>query len=436
MTDAKPKGRKGLIEYIILIGLRGGISFSQLIIVLVAGTLLDKADFGRFAIIYAGARLLASIAGFGAPSYLLKDVPFRQAQDRPWHSIKSASAWFLALPLALCAATGAVLEGFSSLNLPFYPLNPGEGAMLAATGFFWSIALLFGAWVRATRSSMEAMFVSDLAPPLALLCGLLGLWLLGVKSVATIFLACCALLLLGQIALLSIHAVRRWIPVGGANAEPIALKDLTAYWGAVILQTASTQIDVIIAGAVVGPVATGIYALIKRITNIIAIPQSIVVWILAPRVSRATAVGDSSGLQAAARYGTKMAFLPAIAITAAIAVSAPLWFAHFDIAWNGVNIAVLAMLLFANLFSVACGLPIMFATQTGNPSLAVKALGMANIVTAIWLVAAGHFFGVVAIAIGQTIMFACINLPVGRTLKAKYGLQISALSLISKGPMQ
>ncbi len=433
MTAAKPKGRRGLLEYGVLVLLRGGISFSQLIIVLVAGTLLDKGDFGRFAIIYAGARLLASIAGFGAPSFLLKDVPFRQAKAMPWHSVKSALAWFLALPLAMCAATGAALEGIGSLSLPFYPLNPGEGAVLATTAFFWSIALLFGAWVRATRSSMEAMFVSDLAPPLALLAGLAGLWWAGIENVAAIFLACCALLLLGQIGLLLIHAIRRWIPVGGRDAEPIALKDLTPYWGAVILQTASTQIDVIIAGAVVGPVATGIYALIKRITNIIAIPQSIVVWILAPRVSRATALEDTAGLQAAARYGTKMAFLPALVITAAIAVTAPFWFAHFEIAWNATNIAVLAALLFANVFSVGCGLPILFATQTGNPGYAVSALWWANVITAVWLLTAGYIWGVIAIAIGQTIMFACINLPVGRKLMAKYGIQISAVNLIRVG---
>ncbi len=432
MSAAKPSARKSLFEYATLVVLRGGISLSQFIIVVIAGTILDKTDFGRFAIVYAGARLLASFAGFGAPSFLLKDVPFRQAKGMPWHSVPTALKWFVALPLLICAIFGASLELIAAQNFTLYPLRSGEGGMLAATGFFWSLASLLGAWVRATRSSMEAMFVAEFAPPLALVAGIVAMWWLGNTRVAAIFLVCCGLLLVGQIVLLLLHAATKWIPVGGDGAQPIAFKDLTAYWWTVLLNTASTQLDILIAGVVAGPLATGIYALIKRITNIIAIPQSIVVWILAPRISRASALDDTNGLQAHARYATKMAFLPAIAIAALIGLTAPWWFAHFEIAWLPTNIAMLGLLLFANLFSVSCGQPFLFATQTGNPQIAVRALIWANMFSVIWLFAAGASMGIVAIAVGPTLMYAIINVYSRQKLKALYGIEISALNLLKK----
>lgn len=436
MTQASPTppaagGKKSLIEYALLVGIRGGISFSQLIIVIVAGKLLDAATFGRFAIIYAGARLLASVVGLGAPSFLLKDVPARQARGEPWHKVSAVLRQFFLLPALGCILAAFVLEALGYSGTGYYPLYFGEGAALALTAYLWSTALLFGVWVRATRSSMEAMFISDLAPPLALLAALLALWGLGDTSLVHIFVLCCALLFAGQLVMTGWHLLRRWIPVGGADAAPIALRQVTPYWSTVLLNTASSQIDIIIAGAVTTPVATGVYAVIKRITNIIAIPQSIIVWILAPRVSRASAVDDRPALAAAARYSSRFAFLPALVIGALIGVTAPWWFAWFDIAWNVSTTATLALLLAANLLSVGFGQSLLFATQTGNPGMASRALTVATVVAALWMAVAGHWLGVVAIAAGQIVMYLLINWPIGRGIKRLYGIEITALNLVT-----
>lgn len=420
------------LQFAMLAAMRMGISFSQLVIVVVAGTLLDQADFGRFAIIYAGARLLAAFAGLGAPSFLLKDVPWRQARGLPWHSAGAATLTFIVYPALICAAAGAGAEAIGSTGTAYYPLLPGEGAAMALLGFVWAGMLALGAYVRTTRGPTEAMLVADLYTPLAMLAALVALWAAGLPQVIRIVLLCCVIVGATQLAMLAWHAVRGWIPVGGPNAELVRIRELIAYWGTVLLNTASTQIDILIAGSVVGPVTTGVYTIIKRITNILALPMSIAVWMLAPRISRASATDDRNALAAAARSGIRLAFFPALALTVAVAASAPWWFAWFEIPLAREAIAVLAILLFANLLSVAFGPSMMFATQTGMPQVAVRALLMAVVVAGAWMAIGGTLGGVVLIAIGQVLMYLIINIPIRRAVSRRFALDYSISSMFSR----
>ena len=420
------------LQFAMLAAMRMGISFSQLIIVVVAGTLLDKADFGRFAIIFAGARLLAAFAGLGAPSFLLKDVPWRQAKALPWHSTSAAMLTFIVYPALICAAVGAGAEAIGSTRTEYYPLLPGEGAVMALLGFAWAGMLALGAYVRTTRGPTEAMLVADLYTPLAMLAALVMLWSIGLADLIDLILLCCAIVGATQLAMLAWHAVKGWIPVGGPDAEPVRIRELLAYWGTVLLNTASTQIDILIAGSVVGPVATGIYTIIKRITNILALPTSIAVWMLAPRISRASATDDRKALAAAARSGIRLAFFPALALTVAVAASAAWWFAWFQIPLTSETIALLGILLFANLLSVAFGPSMMFATQTGMPQVAVRALLMAVVLAGAWMTIGGTLGGVVLIAIGQVLMYLIINIPIRRAVSRRFALDYSISGMFSR----
>jgi O-antigen/teichoic acid export membrane protein len=417
------------LQFAMLAAMRMGISFSQLIIVVVAGTLLDKADFGRFAIIFAGARLLAAFAGLGAPSFLLKDVPWRQAKALPWHSTGAATLTFIVYPALICAAVGGGAEAIGTTGTEYYPLLPGEGAVMALLGFVWAGMLALGAYVRTTRGPTEAMLVADLYTPLAMLAALVMLWTIGLADLIDLVLLCCAIVGATQLAMLTWHAVKGWIPVGGPDAQPVRIRELLAYWGTVLLNTASTQIDILIAGSVVGPVATGVYTIIKRITNILALPMSIAVWMLAPRISRASATDDRAALAAAARSGIRLAFFPALALTFAVAATAPWWFAWFEISLVRESIAVLCILLFANLLSVAFGPSMMFATQTGMPQVAVRALTVAVLVAGGWMTIGGGIGGVIAIAFGQVLMYLLINTPIRRAVLRRFGLEYSILSM-------
>ncbi|MEP0189426.1 MAG: hypothetical protein ABJP70_02890 [Erythrobacter sp.] len=430
MARLKHLARGNTLQFAMLAAMRMGISFSQLVIVLVAGSLLDKSDFGRFVIIYAGARLLASFAGLGAPSFLLKDVPYRQAQNQPWQSARSAALTFAVYPAAICVAVGALAEAIGATGTPFYPLSEGEGAVMAGLGFCWAGMLALGAYVRVTRTPTQAMMIADLFTPATMLASLVLMQILNWTSLLPLVLTCCTILILAQLIMLMWHAAKKWMPIGGANAAPVKLRALIPYWGTVILNTASTQIDILIAGSLAGPVATGVYTIIKRITNVLALPMSIAIWILAPRVSRASATDDRAALDKAARTGIGLAFLPALALAILVAVSSPWWFAYFDIAWGGEALALLGILLFANLLSVAFGPSIMFATQTGMPQVAVRSLSLAVLTAGAWMIIGGSIAGVIAIAIGQVIMYICINVPIRLAVKKRFGFDYSLAAFI------
>ncbi len=422
------------LQFAMLAAMRMGISFSQLVIVVVAASLLGPADFGRFAIVFAGARLLAAFAGLGAPSFLLKDVPWRQARGLPWHSAGAAMLTFIVYPALICAAVGAGAEAIGRTGTAYYPLLPGEGAAMALLGLVWAGMLALGAYVRTTRSATEAMLVADLYTPLAMLAALAALWAIGLPQVTRIVLLCCAIVGATQLAMLAWHAARGWIPVGGPDAEPVRIRELIAYWGTVLLNTASTQIDILIAGSVVGPVATGVYTVIKRFTNVLAIPLSIAVWIIAPQISRASATGDRAVLERCARTANRLSFLPCLVLAAGVAGSAPWWFAWFGFAMTAEALAVLGILLLANVLSVALGPSTAFATQTGMPGLAVRSMALAIAVAGAWMALGGAWLGIAAIALGQVIMYLFINIPVRQVILRQYGFDFTILAMLRRAP--
>lgn len=431
MGAEKISKKRSLLELVTLVGLRGGISLSQAIVVFVAGTLLDFENFGRFSIIYAGMRILASLAGFGAASFVLRDIPARLELGKPGHRAGNVLLNFVFFPALTCLAVAGILEALATTESSYYPLLQGEGAALAATAFVWGQAQLFGAYIRATRTSMEAMFTSDLFPPIALLISLLAFWFAGEADVIKIYAGCIALILAGVAILICLHFLFRWIPLS-AQGQPFGVKDSVPYWGAVSLNTASSQLDIVLTGVLLGPTSAGIYALLKRAANLVAIPQSIAVWIFAPRVSRASAVKDTVKIMNAAKSSTKLSFLPGLLLAAFIGISSFYWFAHFELEANQSNFLLLALCLAAQLTSIGFGLSHMFATQTGMPSVAVKAISRAILIAAATMFILTQFVGVFGIVIGQIVMFIFVNYPTRKAMLSKYNVDISATNLIRR----
>ena len=116
----------------------------------------------------------------------------------------------------------------------------------------------------------------------------------------------------------------------------------------------------------------------------------------------------------------------------AVAASAAWWFAWFQIPLTSETIALLGILLFANLLSVAFGPSMMFATQTGMPQVAVRALLMAVVLAGAWMTIGGTLGGVVLIAIGQVLMYLIINIPIRRAVSRRFALDYSISGMFSR----
>ena len=419
-----------LASFVTIGTIRGLTAVSQLIIIAVASRVFDKATFGRFAIAMAGARLLASLSGLGANSYLLKDVPFRQERQLGWHSYQSTFLFFVVAPLAICTIAGFATEWLSTLNSTYYPLQPGEGVAVAALGFLWANMLTLGAYVRVTRSSTEAMIASELTVPATLVIALGATSWTDQGNVAEVLVLAGACLATIQLVMLLWHMRIRWIPIGGRRSEHISLRELTAYWGTVLLNTMTGQLDVVLAGTIISPVTVGLYMIIKRLSNMMTIASSIVVWMLAPQISRATAAEDSRALQQLARKAMHLTIIPAILIAAALAATVPWWTAYFDVARTPTFYLLLSMMLGGTLVSMAIGTTIMFATQTGMPGSVVRALSLALLIAVPVMLTAGTQIGILGVALGQLVLILMMKLPVHRAILHRHGFDISIFNLI------
>lgn len=429
MTNDKEFDMSSIANFISIGAVRGFTAISQIIIVAVASQVFDKSTFGRFAIALAAARLLSSASGLGASSFLLKDIPYRQQQSKGWHRISSALLYFLVIPLIICILFAVLLEGLAYLEAGYYPLKSCEGAAVSALGFLWANMMALGAYVRVQRSGSEAMVVSELIVPSAVLCALGVCWLAGSVSVVAVLMFSSALLLLVQLIMVGWHIMSNWIPVGGINSEKIALKDLIAYWGTVVLNTMTGQLDIVLAGTIISPATVGIYVILKRISNMLIIASSIVVWMLAPVISRASAAGNHAELHEAARRAMQLTIAPALVITIFIVSTVPIWTAYFDLQLNQTFYVLFVVMMCSQLISVAVGSTIMFATQTGMPGIAARALFFAILVAAPLILIGGSLFEIVGVAIAQLTMILLMKLPVHHAIRQRHGIDVSVLNL-------
>ena len=426
MTSAKTeKLQRTFFAFFGITTIRALTAVSQVVIIAVASTLFGKDEFGRFVICYALARLLQAGSGLGAQSYLLKDIPYRQVYGHPWHSVRTTALFFVVGPLVICILAGVIFERLAVNNVFFYPLLTGQGASVAFFAFFWTILVTLAAYVRALRSSSEAMFLSELTAPLTLLLAMgVGAWR-GELSVIWLLTSAGLMLLLVELMMLGWHAWKSWMPVGGPCGESVSFKELRAYWGTVMLNTMSSQIDIVLAGVVLSPASIGLYAVIKRVANVTTFAVSVVVWMYAPKVSRASAANNISALSCIARRSIQFTLGAGVIILMLLLVFLPWWTSFFEIAKDETFWVLLVLMLGGQMLSVSLGTTVMFATQTGHPQIMVKSLSIAVAVVAPLILIAGSMFGVIGVAATQLLMVFLMKWPVRRYLLSQRGLDVS-----------
>ncbi len=87
-------------------------------------------------------------------------------------------------------------------------------------------------------------------------------------------------------------------------------------WGTSILGMTMAQVDLIIGGTLMSAEALGLYALLRRIANVVALPVTVATWVSAKPVAAAYGAGDQSALKHASAVGSQIAWYPALGIAA------------------------------------------------------------------------------------------------------------------------
>lgn len=335
------------------IALRGGIVAVNFAVMLGLAALLGLDVFGRLAVIWGLALVSATVMSLGAPLLLLRVLTDGRGLSRV-----DLIRHVLVYP-ALLAATALIILDWLLPQLPWT-------AILSA-GFCINLLTCLASLMRALGSINLSMLLRDAAPQLALFvaaCLLQGTEQVSILELSAFAMAGLAVLAGGWCAR---HPSRD--SVFGLSRDLVPPSP--ALWGTSVLGMVLAQVDIIVGGALLSPEQIGLYAVSRRIANLIALPVSVATWVSAAPVSRAFADGDMNRLQRASQSGSGIAFLPGIGLFLAALAAMPImsWLPELADAQSArwvftiLLTGALAQVVFASGYTVAtlCGLAHMSA---------------------------------------------------------------------------
>ncbi|PUB12126.1 lipopolysaccharide biosynthesis protein [Yoonia sediminilitoris] len=277
-----------------LIALRGvivGINFA--IMVGLAGW-LGLGVYGQLAVTWGLALLVSGIIGVGAPLLLLRALS-------DGDKIPIGRLWMMTLvyPAGMCLAGWWLM----SVLLPTM-----QWAVIFGAAFAVHLSQCLASVMRALGSVSWSMFLRDSGPQLAL--GVAGF---AAAAQSAPIVATAAFLLGGAIIPAGIWCLRhpkRAEVIGGAQARPFP----NALWANSVLGMGAAQADIIVGGAFLSPEQIGLYALLRRITNLVVLPVSVATWVTSVPVAAAHGAGDRTALARHSAHASQIAIIPGIGL--------------------------------------------------------------------------------------------------------------------------
>ncbi|MBT0957780.1 oligosaccharide flippase family protein [Alphaproteobacteria bacterium KMM 3653] len=277
--------------------------------------LLGLDGFGRLSFLWALAMIGGTLLSLGLPLYLLRELSKSGTEARPI-SPRSLAFLTLALPGAL-AALLALIYGLLSPLLP-----PLPALALLAAGFTLHLTGCAACILRACGSMHASMVLRDAAPTLVLFLAALTATAADRAEPTTILTtfcilntALCAILLRALFKRLS--AARLIAPKG--RSLPLTL----TFWGSSLAGTGYAQVDLLLGGLILGAGDLGLYALVRRCANLVALPVSVATWVIAPRTAQAHESGDAAALARLSAEGNQIALIPGTVIALTLLCAAP-----------------------------------------------------------------------------------------------------------------
>jgi O-antigen/teichoic acid export membrane protein len=263
-----------------------GVNFG--VMMLLAATLGFDA-FGKLAVFWGIALVIAPVVSFGGPLLLL-----RALTDGGGVSARGILLHIVTLPAAMALA-GMIIFAV------IWPALPWELILLNA--FCINVLTCIASVMRALGSVNISMALRDCGPQVSL--GLAVLIAGPVLLAAAFWMACFAV---AAGAWVLRHSHRRNI-INQCHPTPRVSPSL---WGTSVLGVGLSQVDIIVGGALLSPTQIGLYVVLRRVANLVALPVSVATWVSANAVSETHARGDLHGLQAASLMGSRVALVPGL----------------------------------------------------------------------------------------------------------------------------
>lgn len=339
MISARLSGLIGKIAGPTLL-LRAGVVGGNFAVMMGLAWGLGLARFGELMVLWGMAMVAATIMSVGAPHLLL-----RVMGDGTGMHPAGLLRQVVLLPLLL----GAIAFGVLPAVLP----GVAWGAVIL-TGLAVNALSCLASMMRALGSVQMSMFLRDGGPQLAL-----GAAAFLMSGVSEILLAAA-----GFMAVLGLFAGLFCLfhPAIGASLHADGDRGAirVGLWANGALGMATAQIDIILGGYVLSADQIGLYALLRRIANLVALPVSVATWVSAGPVAAAFGAADKVALRVASTAGSRVALWPGAVLFGVALLSVMMWPALGDARLLAVVLLVGAFVqvCLASGFTVAtlCGL--------------------------------------------------------------------------------
>ncbi len=288
---------------------RVGVVGGNFAVMMALAVWLGLDAFGQIAVLWGLAMVAGTVVSVGAPLLLLRILT-------DGGGVTAGGLW------RQIALYPAGLAAVALLVLPrAVPDVPWVAVMLA--GLAVNAATCVASVMRGLGSVQLSMLLRDGLPQLALGAAAV-LW----GPAAGGIMAGAAVIMGGAATLLLVICLRR--PAIGALIQPGGDGGAIRYglWGTAVLGMAAAQVDIIVGGSILRADQIGLYALLRRVANLVALPVSVATWVSAVPISAAFGMQDRTALRQASAAGSRIALLPGAVLFLAALLLLP-WVAPF-----------------------------------------------------------------------------------------------------------
>ena len=251
---------------------------------------LGLSTYGGLIFLWGLALVAATVLSAGGPLILLRDLTNGTGASR-----------FMIARLAIFQPLILAVPAFFVLDI-VWPAQPWMHILSVALAI--NLVVTLASVLRAQGAVGLSMALRDGGPMIAL--GLGAIWfeapqaILSGATIAMILMVFLGILWSARLARPATDSVKMGRCDGGLSL-----------WGTSVLGMLIAQMDLIVGGIFLSPEIFGLYAVLRRMANVVALPVSVATWVSAAAVSGAH---DAKALQAASAAGSRIAWPPAIAL--------------------------------------------------------------------------------------------------------------------------
>ena len=286
--------------------LRAGLVGGNFAVMLGLAWWLGLSVFGELMMLWAQAMVAATLLSLGAPLLILRTMVDVHGM-RPEGLLRQGVMYPAALGACALIVMPALWPG-----LDWWAVIPAGLAINAVT--------CLASVMRALGSVRMSMALRDAAPQLAL--GVAAC-LASAQADAILSGAAVVLALLATLLLVWVMTHPQLGTCLCADGDAGTIRP--GLWGTAVLGMLTAQLDIILGGSFMRSEQIGIYALLRRIANLVALPVSVASWVSAGPIAAAFRAGDRTGLSRASAAGSQIALVPGALLFLGALIALPFW---------------------------------------------------------------------------------------------------------------